>query len=406
MSNAPIPPSPNRDQLFQEVWTTPMVHVGRRYGISGTDVRRVCDAFRIPVPQPGHWTRVDLGHPIQRPELPAMSEQEIMAALSAVKAIIDRPKRLVQVRADKRIQKDKEVAADAAPKQKDWHRAIKQLREQMDKGVTRADHLKKRYDWEQSHPGKQYQHKGEVVYGSWESFCDTGQLLVTSHRKLAARLSMDTYQRGLMILNIVCHGAELEGYTIQMAKDHERLELSKGGAHVEVRITEKLTQGTRYRINSWDKSREPVRTLTPTGTLTLFVEQQGLGQTELSDTKDRPLEQQWKRILAAIEHRHQDSLANVAEWDAHKRKWREAEIRREEAAKSIAEEKGRQEALFSEIENWQRAELIRAYLASLDSKLENQTQLDTGYITWKTRAAEVADKLDPALHRIGKASKA
>ncbi|WP_106351823.1 hypothetical protein [Paraburkholderia fungorum] len=334
-----------------------------------------------------------------------MSEQEIMAALSAVKAIIDRPKRLVRVRDDKRIQKDKEVAANAAPKQKDWHRAIKQLREQMDKGVTRAAHLKKRYDWEQNHPGKQYQHKGEVVYGSWESFCDTGQLLVTSHRKLAARLSMATYQRGLLILNIVCHGAELEGYTVQMAKDNERLELSKGGAHVEVRITEKLTQGTRYRINSWDKSREPVRTLTPTGTLTLFVEQQGLGQTELLDTKDRPLEQQWKRILAAIEHRHQGSLANVAEWDAQKRKWREAEIQREEAAKNIAEEKRRQESLFSEIENWQRAELIRAYLASLDSKLESQAQLDTGYITWRKWAAEVADKLDPALHRIGKASK-
>ncbi len=247
MLNAPIP---NRDQLFREVWTTPMVHVGSKYGISGTDVRRVCDAFRIPVPLPGHWTRVDLGHTIQRPQLPAMSEQEVLAAISAVKAIIDRPKRLVEVRADKRIQKDNEVAADAAPKQKDWHRAIKQLREQMDKGVTRAEHLKKRYEWEQSHPGKQYQHKGEVVYGNWESFCDTGQLLVTSHRKLAARLSVDTYQRGLLILNIICHGAELEGYTVQMAKDNERLELSKGGAHVEVRITEKLTQGTRYRINT------------------------------------------------------------------------------------------------------------------------------------------------------------
>ncbi|MBB2984666.1 hypothetical protein [Paraburkholderia tropica] len=334
-----------------------------------------------------------------------MSEQEITAAISAIKAIIDRTKRLVEVRADKRIQENKEVVTEATPKQKDWHRAIKQLREQMEKRVARLDHLKKRYDWEQSHPGKQYQHKGEVVYGSWESFCDAGQLLMTSHRKLAARLSMDTYQRGLLILNIICHGAELEGYTVQMAKDNERLELSKGGAHVEIRITEKLTQGTRYRTNSWDKSREPVRTLTPTGTLTLFVEQQGLGQTELSDTKDRPLEQQWKRILAAIEHRHQGSLTKVAEWDEQKRKWREAEIRREEAAKSIAEENRRQATLFSEVENWQRAELIRAYLASVDSKLESPARLDTEYITWRTWAAEVADKLDPALHRTGKASK-
>ncbi|WP_414449785.1 hypothetical protein AB4851_28640 [Burkholderia sp. 22PA0099] len=335
-----------------------------------------------------------------------MSKQEILTAVSAVEAIIGRPKQLVEMRADKRIQKGKKTNANDGPNQKDWHRAIEQLREQMDKGVARADHLKKRHDWEQGHPGKQYPHKGEVVYGSWESFCDAGQLLVTSHRKFAARLSTGTYQRGLLILNILCHGAGLEGYTVQMAKDNERLELSKQGARVGIRITEKLIQGTRYRTNSWDKSREPVRTLTPTGTLTLFVEQQGPGQTELSDTRDLPLEQQWKRILAAIKHRHQGSLTNVAEWDEQKRKWREAEIRREEAAKIIAEENRRQASLFSEVENWQRAELIRAYVAYLDSKLADQAQLNTGYITWRTWAAEVADKLDPALHRIGKASEA
>ncbi|HKR38421.1 MAG TPA: hypothetical protein VJU59_01880, partial [Paraburkholderia sp.] len=166
-----------------------------------------------------------------------------------------------------------------------------------------------------------------------------------------------------------------------MEKGEERLRLSKDGAFVELRVTEKLTQGTRYRVNSWNKAREPIRTLTPTGKLVLFVEQQGTGHTELADSPNQPLERQYQRIMEAIGYRHQGSIRMVAEWAERERKWKEAEIRRQEedrqrkeAQRKVEEENHRREALFSEVESWRRADLIRAYITWLDSRLESEAQ--------------------------------
>lgn len=280
----------NREQLFGEVWSAPMVRVGEKYDISGTDVRRVCDALRVPVPAQGHWTRVELGRAAERPALPPMSAQQIVTATSEIEALVDRPRRRVGARIREQARRNAGDLIETAPERRDWHRAIKRLRDQMGKDVARADRLKKRHEWELTHQGKHHPPDADATYGRWEYFCDAGQLLLTAaHRKLVARLSLGSYKRGLSVLNMICRSAELSGYAVEMTNGDERLKLSKDGAYVEIRVTEKLTQGTRYRINSWDKSREPVRTLTPTGKLALFVEQQGTGHTELSDLPDQLL---------------------------------------------------------------------------------------------------------------------
>ncbi|WGS50154.1 hypothetical protein LFL96_01195 [Paraburkholderia sp. D15] len=412
MADAGISTLFNREQLFGEVWTAPMVRVGEKYGISGADVRRVCDALHVPVPAPGHWTRVELGRAVARPALPPMSAQQIMTATSAIEAVVDRPRRGVGVRTRERARRNASDLIETAQERQDWHRAIKGLRDQMAKDASRADRLKKRHEWEQAHPGKRYPPDTAATYGSWEYFCDAGQLLLTAtHRKLVARLSLGSYKRGLSVLNIICHSAGLGGYAVEMTNGDERLKLSKDGAYVEIRVTEKLTRDTRYRINSWDKSREPVRTLTPTGKLALFVEQQGTGHTELPDLPDQPLECQLERILAAIDYRHRGSLERIIEWAERDRKWKEAEIsrqederQRKEAKRKVEEEARRREALLLEVESWQRAELIRAYLALLDSRLGSAARPADGYSAWREWAATVADELDPTRRRVSSMS--
>ncbi|WP_124885256.1 hypothetical protein [Burkholderia stagnalis] len=278
----------------------------------------------------------------------------------------------------------------------------------MEKDADRARLLKKAHEWEQAHPGKRRPPDLDAAYRSWEYFCDAGQLLLPTHRKQAARLSLDSYGRGLSLLNAICHQAEQNGYAVDLAKSDERVRLSKDGAFVELRITEKLTQGTRYRVNSWSKAREPVRTLAPTGKLVLFVEQQGTGHAELGDLPDQPLERQHQRVMDAIGHRHQGSVRMVAEWADRDRLRKEAEIRRQEedrqrkeAQRKVEEENHRREALFSEVESWRRAELIRAYIASLDSRLVSKAQVAEGYSGWREWAMTVAEDLDPTGRRVG-----
>jgi hypothetical protein len=279
----------------------------------------------------------------------------------------------------------------------------------MENDAARADRLKKKHDWEQTNPGKLSPPDADAAYGSWEYFCDAGQLLLTTtHRKLVARLSLGSYKRGLSLLNDVCHQTESIGYAVEMVKGDERLRLAKDGAYVEIRITEKLIQGTRYWVNSLDKSRKSVRTLTPTGKLGLFVEQQGTGHTELADLRDQPLEVQLDRILAAIACRHLGSMQRVAEWAEREQKWKEAEVRRQEeelqrkeVLREAEAESQRRQALILEVENWRHAELIRAYLALLDNGLDNGAQPTEGYDSWREWASTVADDLDPICRRVG-----
>lgn len=400
----------DRAQLFEEVWAAPMVHVGKRYGISGTQVRRICDALQVPVPAPGHWTRVELGRTVERPTLPPMLSREVVTALaSATEAEVDRPKRRPCGPAGAPARRHADNVVGTVQKgEKGWHRALDGLRQRMENDAALADRLKKKRDWEQAHPGKRYPPDADAAYGSWEYFCDAGQLLLTTtHRKLVARLSLGSYKRGVSLLNAICRLTERSGYAVDMAKSDERLRLSKGGAYVEVGITEKLIQGTRYRISSWNKSREPVRTLAPTGKLALFIEQQGRGGTEVVDLSGQLLENQVERVLAAIDYRHRGSIQRVAEWAERERKCKDAEIRRQEeerqrkeALRKGEDENQRRQALSSEVENWRRAELVRAYLALLDSRFGSGAQPAEGYSTWREWALTVADDLDPTCRRV------
>ena len=386
----------DRKQLFEEVWAAPMKHVGKKYGISGAEVRRICDALLVPVPARGHWTLVAHGRAGAPPALVPVS-----TVAPAVEADASGSQNSSSGPAAARA-RGAAFGVGLPAELHHWHRALYGLRQQMETDTARADRLKKAHDWEQAHPGKHHPPDGDATYASWLHFCDAGQLLLTTtHRKLVARLSLGSYKRGLKLLNAICHLADRTGYAVDMVKGEERLRLSKAGAHVDIRVSEKLVKGTRYQINSWNRSRESVRTLAPTGKLALFIEQQGTGHTELADRADQPLEQQIDSVLAAIDHRHHGSVRGVAEREERERQSKEAKIKRLEQERKQRETWGKAEeanrdrqALVSEAENWRQA------LSMLDTKLGRAAELRDEYFTWRKWALAVADDLDPTFRRI------
>ena len=59
-----------REDLYKFVWEESLGKIAKRYGISPTEITEACNKLDIPKPQQGHWTKIDLGHQIPRPELP------------------------------------------------------------------------------------------------------------------------------------------------------------------------------------------------------------------------------------------------------------------------------------------------------------------------------------------------
>jgi len=396
-----------REQLYEEVWSTPMKHIGIKYGLSGPAVRRACDDLQVPVPAQGHWTRVQMGHVMPRPPLPTMVERHKTADVPSPRERHAPRRKRIELSL-RLLQESSSVPAQQpvfdAPAR--WHSAIGELRARYEKSASNASQMKKRDEWEQAHPGKRCPPHLQTS-GSWEYFCDAGQLLITSHRKSVARLSLMSYQRGLALLNAICYRAEAAGYSVRMGKEDSRIELSRDGAHVELRISEKLNSDFRQRIRSWDKKPEQAKRLTPSGRLVLYVGQQGGSATELAEKPGKSLEQQLDQVSKTIDVRHAGSLETVAEWARWQQERKDAEIRRQEeerlrkeAQLRAEQERARRQGLIAEAESWSKAEMLRSYLAVLDRRAALGGKTMEDYAEWREWALIVADELDRSAARV------
>ena len=49
-----------RDELYRQVWTTPMTKLCQEYGLSDNGLRKICKALSVPTPRAGHWMKLEV----------------------------------------------------------------------------------------------------------------------------------------------------------------------------------------------------------------------------------------------------------------------------------------------------------------------------------------------------------
>jgi hypothetical protein len=50
-----------REQLYNMVWSTPMLTLSKKYSISDVGLRKICKRMNISLPKGGHWAKVKYG---------------------------------------------------------------------------------------------------------------------------------------------------------------------------------------------------------------------------------------------------------------------------------------------------------------------------------------------------------
>lgn len=60
-----------REELYELVWSAPMVKVAAQFDVSGSYLARVCAALGVPRPERGYWAKLAVGRAPGRPSLPA-----------------------------------------------------------------------------------------------------------------------------------------------------------------------------------------------------------------------------------------------------------------------------------------------------------------------------------------------
>jgi hypothetical protein len=60
----------SRQELYEMVWSMPMIKVAEQFKVSGSYMARVCSALRVPRPERGHWTKLAFGKAAEKAPLP------------------------------------------------------------------------------------------------------------------------------------------------------------------------------------------------------------------------------------------------------------------------------------------------------------------------------------------------
>lgn len=60
----------SREQLYELVWSEPMLRIGTRFGVSSSYMARVCTLLNVPRPGLGYWAKLDIGKAPPKPPLP------------------------------------------------------------------------------------------------------------------------------------------------------------------------------------------------------------------------------------------------------------------------------------------------------------------------------------------------
>lgn len=66
-----------REQLYEQVWTTPMRHLAKQYGLSDVGLRKCCVRHDIPTPPIGYWAKKSFGHNPEQIPLPPNADPKL-----------------------------------------------------------------------------------------------------------------------------------------------------------------------------------------------------------------------------------------------------------------------------------------------------------------------------------------
>jgi|GEM_PF-2038803 len=88
-----------RDQLYDEIWSVPILQLAKQYGLSDVGLAKICTKMKVPRPPRGYWAKRSYGQPTTKPILrpaPADIPTEITVDRDAKQLAKANDKRRVQ----------------------------------------------------------------------------------------------------------------------------------------------------------------------------------------------------------------------------------------------------------------------------------------------------------------------
>ncbi|RIV71571.1 hypothetical protein [Flagellimonas aequoris] len=346
----------SREELYELVWSKPMVQVASLLKVKDHVLRAICRSNTIPLPQPGHWSKLRYGKSVERMDLPQHDyagpiEFFIPGTGESQGPVFkdDHQKRIYELKHDHTLNFKVPV------KLRVIHPLVKRTRVVLEQ-------------WEHSHNFSRHR--------SYDG--DEDILPIHTEAKLRPR--------ALRLINTLIGVVEKMGH--QLIFEYGRCHVQMFGQNVEIHLRQKFN-----RVRTKDNNGYGMETWVKTEKLE-FMKGPSYDQKRWMDKKTIPLEESLPEIVAWIEKtcRYWCKLRQEQQKERHIKELEK--LREEERTRVLAEDRQQFDQLVNDAMDWKKANLLRDYVNALESTLNSDTGsgITRAYIQW---AREKIKSLDP-----------
>lgn len=375
----------DRDQLYAEVWKTPMLSLSKQYGISDVGLRKICKRLRVPVPQMGHWQKVQHGKKVrQPPPLPPIAQGERQKV-----EIVQRERTKPEVEPEFEA---KIVAAIEAEN-------LEENRIVALEDLDSAHLLVKRTsaDFKGNKPD------------------DKGCVHAWKDGSFPAYVSPEMVPRVLRILDALLKAIEKRGHQIVVEKpqkDHNGYPLPAVpkivvfGQTLQISFREALKQQEKeFSVQEMARRKKypglydrPEFVLCPKGRLNLFIGGERIRSQTWRDTERTRLEDRLNEIMVGLLEASRERRVADIQQERWEKKRREEENQRWEDDKRRREEERKIKELEGMVAAWKKSHEVRAFLkAAKEMVLARDGGIDPGgnFDQWIQWGEQWAERINP-----------
>lgn len=369
----------NREELYEKVWSKPVVKVAEEYGVSDVAIAKVCRKLSVPVPGRGYWAKKEHGHTVNRKPLPKLAQAVVVTR--SIPSVVESAQKGPVVHKDDEAEfaqidqwvVDSSFAFLTSPKAL-RHPLIVATRSALREGG--AD------DRKIHHP----------PYRS---------------RSLNIRVGKDNVARALEFMASLIARAESHNAKIAIIDADSRQPSTVFEAYGE-RVEFKIHETAKQKFPEESKTRQPDYSVprfggkrveyTPTGKMIFEISTYGLGLRHNWKEGKHSLAEYHSEIVATLFKvtvlRRRETLRREAERKAQERRNQELALLK----RRIEEEEKRVKRLEDDAENWYKAKRVRQYVLEVveeKKKLGEEIGPDTPLGIWVAWALQQADRMDP-----------
>jgi len=345
----------SRQELFEQIWDTPISLLSKKYGISDVGLAKICKRMEIPRPPRGYWNKLKVGKAPPKPQLGPKSDSGLEQIV-----ITPTPENLRVETSTKRLEliPVPDILANPHPLTKKSHAALTRGKRD-DRGLV--------------------QPRGNIC--------------------LDIHVSRACIDRACRIMDALIKALESRGYSVAVSDmEDPKTIVSVNGESLEIGIDEKVTHKVHVRTPMDDARYRRTYQIAPrydyslTGNLSLRVRNAvHCGRQQWADGQRHKVEEYLGAFIEGLKMAAHQKKMMREEYERRCRDWEEEAERRRQQEHLAYLEKKRADKLIADVKTWYQASRIRRYV----SEIAKINPVPPGLPEWIEWAKSYADKLDP-----------